>query len=167
MRAAVMTALILALLVGGEEQGHQEGGPTRLTHLQPAASRDANRGDWRWETCRFARYDDRPGHSPDEVRLTLRCAARRWDAPLDLAFRIVGCESGFDAASQNSRSSAGGVWQAIDSTWASWKARYSLFMERWSLRGEKYNGRANGLLGFRILSEDGTGPWRTSEWCWG
>lgn len=168
MRRAVMcAALTAALLTGGAGGLPESSENTRLDHLQTVAAGDANRGEWRWDQCRFARYDGERGIAPDEVRRILRCASRRWAADLDLAFRIVGCESGFIATAQNRNSSAGGVWQAIDGTWASWKARFALFMDRWSLSGRKHNGRTNGLLGFRILSEDGTQPWNASAWCWG
>lgn len=166
-RALTRAALTVALLVGGTAGLPGISAEHPATHLRTVAAEDASRGEWRWEQCRFARLDGQPGFTTTEVRRTLECARRIWPGNLDLGLRIVGCESGFVATAQNPDSSAGGVWQAIDSTWSSWKTRFAALIDRWRLRTEKLNGRVNAVLGWRVFSADGTGPWRVSQWCWG
>lgn len=119
------------------------------------------RPSWRFDECRFARLDGAPGLSANEVRITLRCAEDKWPAPggIDKVFDVVGCESGFDENADNPRSSAAGVWQAISSTWSSWRSRFGALVDRWELKASVYNGRANAILGLRTASSSGYGPW--------
>lgn len=167
-RAVVYAAAIALLLSGGATAATGASAEVRFdVHTATETGRANRPKDWRQEQCRFATRDGRRGWSPDEVRATLRCAERRWSGDLELAFRIVACESGFHAEAQNGSSSAGGVWQVLDSTWQSWVGAAPSLIERWSLATEKHNGRTNAVLGWRVFSPSNTGPWEASRHCWG
>lgn len=168
MKRALKTAAIAVTLAGIAIGPPSSYANARLDVHTASQTSDANRPhDWRQEQCRFATRDGQRGWSPDEIRATLRCAERKWSGDLGLGFRIVGCESGFHAEAQNGSSSAGGVWQVIDSTWQSWVGSASSLVERWSLKTEKRNGRTNAVLGWRVFSPSNTGPWEASRHCWG
>ena len=167
MKRALMTALTAALVTGIAAAGPpSSNAEARLLELHTEAPTDARPTDWRSEHCRYASRDERQGWSVDEVKATLRCSGRRWGGDVDLALRIVGCESGFHADAENTSSSAGGVWQAVDSTFESWYGGARELVRRWELKHWKLNGRTNAVLGYRVFTY-GTGPWSASKWCWG
>lgn len=161
MKRVIVAALTAGLLAG------VAGGP--LTTVEASQQRDYRTGrerGWRQEECRFANRDGQAGWNVEEIKSTIRCVERRWDGNLYLGMAIVGCESGFDYRAQNPYSSAGGVWQALDSTWASWKSRFADLMGWWNLRPGKYNGRTHAILGWRVFLGT-TQPWEASRSCWG
>ena len=74
----------------------------------------------------------------------------------ELLNRIIICESGWRADAQNPISSAGGLFQFLDSTWA-----------RTASPGwEKYNPYRNIDAGIALYNKEGTAPWTESESCW-
>lgn len=64
---------------------------------------------------------------------------------------IVGRESSFDPYAQNSKSSAGGLYQFIDSTWNEMFAKYG---EKYNLVNDKYDARSNAILGALFTKEN-------------
>ena len=74
----------------------------------------------------------------------------------ELLDRIIYCESGWKASAQNKTSSAGGLFQFLDSTWD----RYS------DLGMEKYNPYDNIRAGIALYKNEGTAPWDSSLGCW-
>ena len=74
----------------------------------------------------------------------------------ELLNRIVICESGWKPAAQNASSSAGGLFQFLDSTWN----RYS------SSSWEKYNPYDNIKAGVALYNKEGVSPWNESRNCW-
>lgn len=165
--SAALTACLWTGIAGGLPSSYANARLDVHTASETNAATWERPNDWRQDQCRFDTRDGIHGWSVGEVKSTLRCAERKWSTDLDLAFRIVGCESGFDAHAQNSRSSAGGVWQSLDSTFDSWVSGASSLMDRWEMRDRQLNGRTNAVLGLRVLANGGTGPWSASQWCWG
>lgn len=74
----------------------------------------------------------------------------------ELLDRIVWCESGWKPTAQNQHSTAGGLFQFLDSTWA----RYS------NPQMEKYNPYDNIRAGIALYKKEGTAPWNSSRSCW-
>lgn len=74
----------------------------------------------------------------------------------DLLNTIIICESGWHADAQNKTSSAGGLFQFIDSTWS----RYA------SPGWEKYDPYRNIDAGWALYQKEGTNPWLASKSCW-
>lgn len=169
MRKFIVTAAIAALASVGATAatGATEGSPANVVYAGSGDKANAREPGWRLEECRFATLDGEYGFSVGEVRKTIICAADHWRGNLELGLAIVGCESGFIATNQNPYSSAGGVWQAIDSTWDSWLANQSRLVESWDLRQAKHNGRSNAVMGWRVFAPANTGPWSSSQSCWG
>lgn len=159
MKRIVMTAAIAVAVLAGLAMGP----PSNAVEARLADSRPP---DWRQEQCRFASRDEHRGWSVGEVKATLRCAGNHFGGDVDLSFAIVGCESHFHAEAQNGSSSAGGVWQSLDDTFARWVDGARSLMRRWDMHARKLNGRTNAVLGYRVFTH-GTSPWSASEWCWG
>jgi len=67
---------------------------------------------------------------------------------------IAFCESGYRPDAQNPHSSAGGIFQFLDSTWNKWG------------QGDKYDGYANIRAGVNLYRNQGTDPWNASKECW-
>lgn len=65
---------------------------------------------------------------------------------------LVRHESGFDPTAQNPNSSAGGLFQFIDSTWEETQDRAGVY-------GDKYDPRVNAELGNWLLANDGPKHW--------
>jgi hypothetical protein len=170
LKRGIWAAAVAVLLATGATGLPASSAEKPAAHFQVLAGQNANRErerGWRQEECRFALKDGKPGWNVEEVKSTIRCAERKWSGALELGFEIVGCESGFDATNTNPDSSAGGVWQVLDSTWSSWRQRYADLMRWWDLRPGKLNGRTNAVLGWRVFAPADTGPWEASRWCWG
>lgn len=74
----------------------------------------------------------------------------------ELLSRIIVCESGWKPAAQNKVSTAGGLFQFLDSTWS----------RTASSSWEKYNPYRNIDAGIALFKKEGTQPWKESESCW-
>lgn len=72
----------------------------------------------------------------------------------DLSRAIAYCESQYDPIAKNASSTAEGVFQFIDSTFAKY------------CTGEKLNSKDNISCGVRLISERQTGHWNESVACW-
>lgn len=94
-------------------------------------------------------------YTPQEY-LALRAYQEDIADSIPLLERIIVCESGWKPEAQNSISSAGGLFQFLDSTWA----RYA--NEGW----EKYNPQNNIDAGIKLFKAKGTSPWLASKGCW-
>jgi soluble lytic murein transglycosylase-like protein len=92
-----------------------------------------------------------------DVPTMIRAAARRHGVDAERLVQVAKCESGFDPRAKNPRSTASGVFQFIDTTWAGTpeaKAGRSVF-----------DAAANVEAGAR-LARGGWGPWASSRGCW-
>lgn len=59
--------------------------------------------------------------------------------------RVAGCESGYDPKAKNSSSTAGGLFQFLDSTWnglPSYYSSHSRFSAKWASLGAAYMYRS-------------------------
>lgn len=74
----------------------------------------------------------------------------------ELLNRIVICESGWKPTAQNSTSSAGGIFQFLDSTWVHYSS------SSWN----KYDPYKNIDAGIALFKSKGTDPWNASKSCW-
>lgn len=97
----------------------------------------------------------------DQARQAVIYFSEMYGADVDLALCIVGNESGFDPAARNPKSSAGGLWQFIDSTFVMTARRMG---RNWKL-ADKFNMAINSEAGAWLLAHDGTGPWITASKC--
>lgn len=79
--------------------------------------------------------------SAGDVKSIVSSAARKHGVPEDLALRMTGAESTYNPSAQNQRSSAGGLYQMIDSTWKSMGGT----------PGNKYDPRENADVGSRYV----------------
>lgn len=68
--------------------------------------------------------------------------------------KIVICESGWKPWAKNSTSSASGLFQFLNSTWASWG------------EGDVFDPYANIEAGVKLYNARGTSPWLASKNCW-
>lgn len=91
---------------------------------------------------------------PKTVEQKIEHYADIYDVDLDLALNIAWCESNFIEDAQNQHSTAGGVYQFIDSTFEAY------------CDGDKYNADDNIKCAVRILSEGGINHWNASKHCW-
>lgn len=122
--------------------------------------RVAHAGDWRDDTCRFARLDGKAGFSTKEVARTIECATAHWDpvsGGTTKALDVARCESGLDAR-EHANPPYIGVYQFHPSTWDSATSSRRAFMRRWDISGSAWNGRANVLIAARIFSHTWD-PW--------
>lgn len=83
--------------------------------------------------------------------------AEYWGADPALSLAVAHAESCFNPKAKNPNSSAGGVFQYIDSTWASY------------CKGDKYNAEDNIKCATKMLAEGGINHWEASrkEGCYG
>lgn len=100
-----------------------------------------------------------PSHPEVEKMITKKAIESR--VKVDLALKIAECESGFDPTNKNSVSTAKGVYQFVNSTWAGTPE---------GIAGVSVlNGEANITAAIRILSTKGTADWEAdpkSYECW-
>lgn len=94
-------------------------------------------------------------------RLTTAEAVKNGVEPI-LAISIAQCESGFVENAQNKTSSAGGIFQFINSTWKTTMIKMGL-----PTTSPKYDGELNIKAGIWLLAKEGVGHWEASRRCWG
>lgn len=155
MRRAIMTALTLALILGTTEgQSRQVSASTRLSNLWTVSAGNANRGEWRWDQCRFRHLEDGWGWNVHEVELTIRCAVRHWavDGGAEKALAVARCESGLNELAYNAGGYAGVFQQAV----RYWDGRFVYYAPRWwRLRPPVFNGRSNVVVSIRMAHARG------------
>lgn len=81
--------------------------------------------------------------------------SEEYGADVDLALCIVANESGFNPVAKNPASTAGGIWQFLDSTWIRTVERMG---KDWTL-ADKYDMLKNSEAGAWLLAHDGYGHW--------
>ncbi len=87
----------------------------------------------------------------------IRRAAILYRQSFPLMREIVRCESGFNPWARNPASTATGLAQFLDTTWATTRyARYSRTSAKW-----------NSLALAQLLRQDGPRHWYSSRPCWG
>jgi len=77
----------------------------------------------------------------------------------DLIDRIIFCESSGNPKAKNPRSSAYGLCQFIDSTWAYVEKKWDMDLDREDPIDQLYACE-------RLLSEEGVSHWAESQCCW-
>ncbi len=97
-----------------------------------------------------------------DVEHAVVAAAAEFGVDLALMAKIIQCESGGNPRAQNPRSSASGLGQFLDSTWAS--NAPSLGYE--PTRAASYDVTAGARVMAKVMSEQGTSPWNASRHCW-
>ena len=109
-------------------------------------------GSHQTPSCVFRYLDGSPRFSQDEVRATIRCAVARWSVPggLTQALYIGRRESGFNALAANPYSSASGVMQFVDGTWASQISARREFIKTQHMSTSVWNGRSNVLIAIKL-----------------
>ncbi len=97
---------------------------------------------------RVCKYDWRRSHR--QVKLLIRCAARRWHAPggPDKALAVARCESRYDPDAYNPAGYVG-VYQQAERYWPG-------RAERWGFPDRSaFNGRANVIVSVRMARHAG------------
>jgi hypothetical protein len=106
-------------------------------------------------SCRFG-----PEFTPAVVIHEIRCA-NYWVGPVPM--RTVMCianrESHFYARALNPYSAAGGVFQALPSTWTAWQDRSPDFKRWFGIGADVMNARNNVMLSLRVMHNEGLSPW--------
>lgn len=138
--------IVVALLAAGFVSPHQ---------ADAGARTESNR----WKECRM--NEGGPAWKKHEVKQEIRCATWHWHVSggNNKAFSVASCESGFNEHSDNPRSSAGGVFQFLASTWNHIKQAHHELRRRWNLAKSRYNARANVVHAIRMASNQGWGAW--------
>ena len=91
----------------------------------------------------------------------IRYWARFYGVDENLALCLAKNESGFNPLAKNPNSSAGGVFQFIDSTWVSTSVR----MDTGFTLADKYDAEKNIQAGVWLLKNDGYGHWVVANKC--
>jgi hypothetical protein len=158
MTRAVIAALTLTLLVGGQGEGRQAvAEATRLTVIY-AGSQEKASGKWRQEQCRFQGLDRGVWTQREEDRTTW-CVLRRWPVAGGLTkFRaVIGCESGWWRLAYNPGGPYVGLAQHALASWP-YRAR-SYEPTWWHLRPGWRNSRTQIVVTARMVQAEGWGPW--------
>jgi hypothetical protein len=110
---------------------------------------------------RYCRTSEGNGWSSRDVRQAIRCAVEHWNVPggKRKALSVARCESGFDPHNTTSLSSAKGVYQFLDGTWAAVRRHYQDLRRRWNMARSVFNARANVVLAIRYAHAGGWSPW--------
>lgn len=91
---------------------------------------------------------------PKTVPEQIEYYCRIYNADCLLATNIGYCESRFDPEAQNPNSTAKGIYQFLDSTWANY------------CQGDPLNQEDNIKCGVKLISEGGLHHWSESFGCW-
>lgn len=117
----------------------------------------------RHDKCRYESWNGRRGFTTHEVRLLIDCATDHFPVSGgdSTAFYVAERESGYFCKADNPISSAGGIFQMLDSTWASWWGTHARYFSNhgWKLRNSRYLCRANVMIAMRSAHQWGWGPW--------
>ena len=137
--------------------GHHQGDPGhRWVDYQRQASQ--LRGYLR--AVARAQAVDRMASCARDPHCAARLAAFLTRAPYRLFAAIIGCESGWNPSAANPSSTAGGLLQYLESTWAgvapiygmAGRSRFEVWPAAW--------------VGANHLARGGPGPWAASQHCW-
>jgi len=110
--------------------------------------------------CHYQTADGRRGWSPYDVRLTIRCAANKYDdVSVAHALYVADRESNFIATATNSSSGACGIMQHLPTYWPGRRASYLRVHPYWSLGASCYNARSNVVAAMWMVHKYGWSPW--------
>jgi soluble lytic murein transglycosylase-like protein len=87
-------------------------------------------------------------------------AADEFGVKSNLLLEIARCESGYNITAKNGHSSARGLFQFIDTTWASNLFRFNYVLE------DIYNPVAQARTAAQMIAEGGLFNWDESKPCW-
>lgn len=90
----------------------------------------------------------------------VRATALKWGVDPALMARIVNCESGFKPNVKNTQSTASGIMQFLDGTYASYTKKYGI-------TAPKSDPVAQVELAVRMIADGGLSHWNASKSCWG
>ena len=76
-----------------------------------------------------------------------------------LISKIINCESSWNSKAQSEYSTAYGLGQFLDSTWAYVQKKWNMKLDRYSYNDQLYATE-------RLLKEEGTKHWEESKNCW-
>ena len=96
-----------------------------------------------------------------EVHCAIRLSSWFRHAPYSLMYNIARCESGFRADAANPSSSAGGVYQWLESSFASYSVAAG------HAGTSRFEVWPNVDTAGHAIATGGPGPWAASQGCWG
>jgi len=98
-------------------------------------------------------------YTTSKIIASIKQTSHDYGVDENLALSIAYAESGYNPNARNKSSSAGGVYQFLDSTWAT-------TMSRMGITGNKFDAETNIKAGIWLLSRDGTRHWQESAHLW-
>ena len=98
---------------------------------------------------------------PKTIPEKIEDAAKRYGVPVKRALCIAKLESGFNPKAKNKGSTAGGIYQFINSTWVYTAEKMG---EDWSLE-DKFDEDKNIEAGVWLLSKEGNSHWAVAPSC--
>jgi soluble lytic murein transglycosylase-like protein len=97
--------------------------------------------------------------SPSIWEEVIREEAQKEGVDQDLLVSIARCESGFHPSVHNATSTASGLYQFLDSTWASQSAKYGITTQKDDPYGQIE-------LAVKMIRDGGLSHWKASQSCW-
>ena len=126
--------------------------------ISPATADEARAIQDRERWCRYGSLERGTFWTAREVKLTIRCAARRWPVDLSRVMAIADRESGFNARADNTEGSgACGVFQHIG--FVPRVQKFNAQVPHGNAAPSCYNGRANVMVSVRMMHNSGFDPW--------
>lgn len=110
---------------------------------------------WQRDTCHMRRNDR---FNDQEIRDTIRCAARAFGVDISDALSVAECESHYKADAWNPGGYAG-VYQQSTRYWRTRQNTYDPDHGDWDIGESVFNGRANVIVSIRMVARGGWGPW--------
>ncbi len=114
------------------------------------------------ETESPAQVQVKEPETKEDVKQLIIEVATQYGVDTNLALKIAYAESGYNCKAQNRTSSAGGLYQFINSTFLSTQKR----MGRPQTLENKYNCRANAEAAMFLLSKGELSHWKASQGSW-
>lgn len=114
-------------------------------------------------------HDLEPDGQRVAVEHVIREAAAEMGADPELMVRIARCESGLRPDAKNRSSSASGLYQFLDTTWA--RQEYRLVDRGYATEpltpADVWNPIAAARVAANVVAEGGLSWWNESRHCWG
>ena len=91
--------------------------------------------------------------------MTIHCAIDHFATAHAEADYVANRESGMECKAQNPTSSAAGVYQIVEGTWASWWSTLHSRFAGWGLRDNRLLWRSHVLVAILAAHRWGWSPW--------
>lgn len=96
----------------------------------------------------------------DNIKSIITSKAKQYHIDQELLLKIAECESGFKPDSKNTRSTASGLFQWLDSSFLRYAQAYGFPIE------DKNDPEVQSELAARVIADGGIHNWNESKNCW-